>query len=440
LYPTGAEFQKYLQNVVDRFELSSHIKLDTEVSSLRWIETDSQWEAALTHFSPGAGDLSTREREAKIAKFGADSVILEKETIRAKVVVSCVGVLVEPNPWPSSIPGRDNFKGPIFHTSRWDSDIDLNGKDVVVIGAGCSAAQVVPALLKEPYRVKSVTQIMRQAPWVMPRLEEPFGKEKFAKYAPTVLKYVPIIGWIYRMFIHWLVELVWATVFQMKNVKWRKAIEVSTLKRMHDLIPQKYHAIMTPDYPYGCKRRIFDSDWLISMNEPNFVLENRRIVAVNERGLTLGTPHNKNTDANGEKKVPADVIILANGFEATCWLHPISVVGRNGHSLQETWNERGGPRAYMGTAIDGFPNFFIAMGPNLVNGTHSLILTIENMAIYITKTIRPLLEDYVSTAEIKSEAVGSWALDIKKGLLKTVFVGCASWYVDKEGHNSILYP
>ncbi|PVH93519.1 FAD/NAD(P)-binding domain-containing protein [Periconia macrospinosa] len=438
LYPTGDEFQKYLESVAKRFKLSSKIEFDTEVSSLRWIESDSQWEATLTHFAPGIGDLSTRERDEKIAKNGA--LVLRKETIRARAVVSCVGILVEPNPWPSSIPGRDNFKGPVFHTARWNADVDLDGKNVVVIGAGCSAAQVVPSLLVEPYNVKSVTQIMRQAPWVMPRLEEPFGKEKFAKYAPTVLKYFPILGWMYRMAIHWLVELILATVIQAKNVKWRKGLEASTLKRTLELIPEKYHTMMTPDYPYGCKRRVFDSDWLMSMNKPNFALENRKITAVHEQGLTLGAPYNKSTDNTNEKNIPADVIILANGFEATRWLHPLSVVGRNGSSLQDTWNQRGGPQAYMGIAIDGFPNFFIAMGPNSANGTHSLILTSENMAIYIAKTIRPLLEGDVTTIEVKKEAVSSWTQEIKQGLLKTVFVGCTSWYMDKEGYNSTLYP
>jgi hypothetical protein len=67
-------------------------------------------------------------------------------------------------------PRREKFEGDVFHTSRWRSDIDLNGKNVVVVGAGASAAQVVPYLLKEPYHVKSLTQAIRAAPWIMQRL------------------------------------------------------------------------------------------------------------------------------------------------------------------------------------------------------------------------------------------------------------------------------
>lgn len=93
------------------------------------------------------------------------------------MVVSCVGILVEPNDWPVDIPGRDVFQGHIFHSARWHEDVDFNDKDVVVVGTGCSAAQVVPSLFEEPYKARSVTQLMRTPPWVMPRLEEPLGKE-----------------------------------------------------------------------------------------------------------------------------------------------------------------------------------------------------------------------------------------------------------------------
>ncbi len=73
----------------------------------------------------------------------------------------------EPNTWPDTIPGRDQFEGDIFHSARWDYNVDLRDKDVIVVGTGCSAAQFVPRLPKEPYNVKSLVQIMRSPPWVV---------------------------------------------------------------------------------------------------------------------------------------------------------------------------------------------------------------------------------------------------------------------------------
>ena len=44
------------------------------------------------------------------------------------------------------LPGLESFAGPAFHTARWRHDVDLAGKRVAVIGTGCSAIQVVPAI------------------------------------------------------------------------------------------------------------------------------------------------------------------------------------------------------------------------------------------------------------------------------------------------------
>lgn len=140
------------------------IQLSTDMTELRYLDADGVWEATLSHLVPGTGDLSDTDRKALIAIKGKESVYIKQETVRAKIVVSCVGILVEPNAWPTSIPGRDKFEGEIFHSARWREDVDFKGKDVVVLGSGCSAAQVVPSLFERSFEARSVTQLMRTAP------------------------------------------------------------------------------------------------------------------------------------------------------------------------------------------------------------------------------------------------------------------------------------
>jgi cation diffusion facilitator CzcD-associated flavoprotein CzcO len=372
-------------------------------------------------------------------------VYVKQEVVRAKVVISCVGILVEPSPWPSYIPGRDSFKGEVIHSARWRDDVNFEGKDVVVVGSGCSAAQIVPSLLKDPYHIKSLTQIMRSPPWVMPRLDEPFGKEKYARYAPTVYRYAPFLGWLMRVSVYLLVELIWATVFQLRNVKWREAIEKSTLARTLESVPKQYHEMMTPDYPYACKRRVFDSEWLKGMSQPNFLLTNQTLIAIEGSELVLGPPSNLKEGEKAKKldstnRINADIIVLANGFEATQWLHPLPVFGRSGVSIHDVWKARGGPQAYMSTAVDGFPNFFLICGPNSANGHSSLILTTENMVNYVIKIIKPVLRGQAEFAEVKKDALTRWQEGVQRDVKNTVFVGCTSWYMDNEGFNSTMYP
>ena len=446
LYPSGSDMVKYLQRVATQYKLSDKIQLNTDVTEVRWVERDHQWQIILSFLVEGMGDLSEADRKQKVATHGREAVYVGQVKVRAKVVVSCVGILVEPNAWPTNIPGDDLFRGTIFHCARWRNDVDFRGKDVVVIGTGSSAAQAVPSLFKTPFEVKSVTQIMRSPPWVMPRLEEPFGKEKYARYAPTIMRYFPILGYLFRIGLFLLVEAIWKTVFQQKNVRWRAAIEKSTLERTHALIPKKYHAIMTPGYGYGCKRRVFDSEWLKSMNNANFFLTARSLKSLHPDGIVLGPSPNPPDEAvesnmsTEDAHLHADIIILANGYEATRWLHPLKVYGRSGRSMHDVWNERGGAQAYMGTAMDGFPNFFMAGGPNTANGHSSFILGSESIVEYVLKIVGPVLRGDAIYVEPKKESEIQWTSDVQRDLKKTVFPGCTSWYQDENGWNSTMYP
>lgn len=223
-FPNGPEIVKYLDDVCRKFEITDKIQLNTAVESCRWVEADQMWEVRLRHMVPGAGDLSSRERQQRIDEHGDGAVHLRTEIIRAKIVISAVGGLVEPNGFPDHIPGRDRFKGEIFHSSRWKYDVDLKDKSVVVLGTGCSAAQFVPHLTKK-YKAAKVYQLMRSPPWVVPRAQPPFGKEAWEKYSPTVLTNLPILSWIFRQVLFVLSEKSFVLFGQSeKSVKARKVV------------------------------------------------------------------------------------------------------------------------------------------------------------------------------------------------------------------------
>ena len=118
------------------------------------------------------------------------------------------------------------------------------------------------------------------------------------------------------------------------------------------------------------------------------------------------------------------------------------MTGKHGKDLIDTMMERGGPQAYQGTAMDGFPNFFIIFGPNTVTGHSSVIMASENMADYAMRFVKPLLKGDVRTVEVKMEAEQAYTRDIQQSLCKTVWMsgGCQSWYYTKDGWNSTVLP
>jgi len=63
-----------------------------------------------------------------------------------------------------------DFKGSLFHSSKWDTDLDIRGKRVANIGNGSSSTQIVPAIVDT---VESVTVFQATAQWILPVPNQP---------------------------------------------------------------------------------------------------------------------------------------------------------------------------------------------------------------------------------------------------------------------------
>ncbi|KKA25636.1 Uncharacterized protein T310_0365 [Rasamsonia emersonii CBS 393.64] len=443
LFPPGSEIAEYLADVCAKYGIVDKIQLNTEVKQLRWLEDEEEWEVTLAHLVPGAGDLSAKERQEKVATEGEHSVYVATEIVRAKIAVSAVGGLVEPKSWPQDIPGIENFEGDLIHTARWKPDVNLEGKDVVVVGTGCSAAQVVPELVNPPYNAKSVTQLMRSPPWVSPHFSEK-ETEIWDRYAPSLIPKIPGLLRLVRFYVFCFVEHTWFQLFANNSYtnKVRPAVERQYLEFMRKLTPPQYHDMLTPNYQIGCKRRIIGGRWYKSLNHPKIELTSRPLKSVQLKSVTLGPSPNSSADAAEEVHLPADAIILANGYETNVWLHPLRVLGKNGKSIHDVWEERGGPQAYLGIAMDKFPNFFMIFGPNTATGHSSVIMASENAVEYSLKFIKPILNGDVSTWEVKEEVERKWTQGVQAALKRTAFHqgGCTSWYKNDKDWNSTVYP
>ncbi|KAF2189724.1 FAD/NAD(P)-binding domain-containing protein, partial [Zopfia rhizophila CBS 207.26] len=444
-HPPGPEIVQYYHDVCQKYQITDKIQLNTDVEQCRWLEDEQVWEVTLRRLVAGMGDLGAKDRMKVVEEKGESAVYSDTEIVRAKVVISAVGGLVEPKGWPDDVPGYEDFKGPLFHSARWDQCVDFTNKNVVVVGTGCSSAQLVPRLPNAPYNAKSVTQLMRSPPWVVPSFPPPGGDEWWEKNSPTLMKF-PGLPAALRFFIfagaEWDFRLFGGSEWAAKH---RKMYEDKMLGRVKKIVPEKYHEILTPNYGVGCKRRIFDKRWLESLNDPKIELTTQPLKRVKENSIIIGPGVTYPEYAHPEmpeREVPADVIVLANGFDTTKWLHPLKVVGKGGKDLVETMEERGGAQAYQGTAMDGFPNFFIIFGPNTATGHSSVVMASENMINYSLKFVKLILDGEATTVDVKHEAEVAYTADIQKSLKKTVWMsgGCSSWYYTKNGWNSTVYP
>ena len=410
-YSPQRVLQRYFAHCADKYGLRPHIRFDTEVREAVFDETTSTWRVEVT------------------SKDG------RAETLRANALISAVGQLNRPK-WPD-IPGRDRFKGISFHSTQWEHQHDLTGLRVVVIGTGASAFQFIPEIAKDAARV---TVFQRTPPWILPTPEYhddvPPGKH-------WLLNHVPFYAKWYRFAMFWrAAEGILGAV--VKDDAWPhpdRAVSAAN-EDMRVMLTQSMTEIVgagspllekiIPSYPVAGKRILLDNgNYLRALMRPNVELVTDPIREITENGVTTSTGIHHD----------ADVLIYGTGFQASRFLWPMKIVGRNGVDLQQHW--AGDPRAYMGVTIPGFPNLFCCYGPNtniVVNG--SIIFFSECEVRYILGCIRLLLERGDAALDCKRSVHDAYNRRIDAGNLRMAWgaANVPTWYKNDKGRVTQNWP
>ena len=365
------ELQAYFESVMDKHGVGRHVRWNTEVTSATWDPHNATWVVELD-----SGD-----------------------TINARAVISAVGQLNRP--FVPEVPG--NFEGPAFHTARWDHEVDLAGKDVVMVGAGATGFQLAPAIAEE---VGHLTILQRSAQWMFP------NPNYHAKVGPGVkwaLRHLPFYGRWYRFLIFWPgcdTGLVAAKVDPDWEPQHRSVSETNELTRVMftewitdqlegrpDLIDK-----VVPEYPPTGKRTLQDNgSWLSTLRRDDVELVRAGVGSLEANAVV---------DSNGDRH-HADVVIWATGFRPNEMLLPMRITGRGGVDLREMWGNR--PRAYLGMTVPGFPNFFCLYGPgtNLASGG-SLIFHSECEVRYIVECLVEMAERGIRSMEPRQDRLDDW--------------------------------
>jgi cation diffusion facilitator CzcD-associated flavoprotein CzcO len=143
--------------------------------------------------------------------------------------------------------------------------------------------------------------------------------------------------------------------------------------------------------------------------------------------------------AGGEEH-EVDTIVWATGFYVTDIPLAKLVTGREGTKLSEVWGKS--PKAYRGTAMAGFPNLFLLVGPNTGLGHNSIVFMIEAQIGYVLDALRAMRERRAERIEVRRDAVEAYNEGLQSRMDRTVWNagGCSSWYLDAEGNNTTIWP
>jgi cation diffusion facilitator CzcD-associated flavoprotein CzcO len=389
-FPPREEILTYLRALVAERGLGPHFRFGCGVQTAEFDEPRAVWNLTLDDGS----------------------------TLQAASVVSALGQLGRPG--LPDIAGRDEFGGPSWHSGRWNHDVDLAGKRVAVVGTGASAIQFVPEIAKT---AGHVDVYQRSAPYVLPKSDRAYtGAEQ------TMYDRVSALRKADRLRIFLYGELLTSGfVLSPKLLAgpmqlWRRQLHAQ-------ITDPALRAKCVPDYVMGCKRVVFSNDWYPALARPNVELVTDPIERIATGGVVTadGTAH------------PADVIIYGTGFRAGEFLAPMLVSGPGGRQLQQEW--QGGPRAYLGITVSGFPNFFMLYGPNTNLGGNSIIYMLEGQIGYVLGAIRALDAQRLAWLDVRPEVQDAFNAWVQSASRTSVWeTGCHSWYTTASGRNTNNWP
>jgi cation diffusion facilitator CzcD-associated flavoprotein CzcO len=389
-YAPQAEILEYLRGCADKYGITPHIRFGEELLESSWDDDAGIW----------------RGRTSR-GEFSCD------------IAISAVGGLTEPN--IPELPGLESFAGTSFHSARWNHDHDLRGRKVAVIGTGASAAQFVPEIQPE---VERLVLFQRTPPWILPRRDR--GSTRFER---AILRRVPGAQRMLRTGIFATFES--GTPIFLGNDRLLSLLEGVARRHLRKQVPDReLRRKLRPDYRIGCKRIVLADNWYPALQQPNVDLVTEGISEIREGSIV---------DANGiEHEV--DTIIFGTGFRIWDQPNMNRMRGRGGRSVAEAWN--GFPQAYFGTAIAGFPNLFMIIGPNTGQGNNSVLNMVESQVNYVVGAISELERSGARTVEVRREVQEAFNADLERRHQGTVWTagGCQSWYLTPEGKNPTIWP
>lgn len=419
VFSAQPDLERYANHVADRFDLRKDIRFSTTVAALKFDESTDRW-----HVQTADGGQ-----------------------IVCKYVVAATGALSAPN--TPNWPGREEFQGEIYHTSRWPEEpLDLSDKRVGIIGTGSTAIQAAPILAEQ---CKHLTVFQRTPAYSMPSGNRPMDpehesdwKDNYAdrraqmldtygvsiidypaksahEYSPQEQREILEAGWNSKSAFQLMVAFTDVMTDRAAN----EVVCEFARSKIREIVkdPETAEKLCPKDYPLGAKRLCIDNGYYEMFN-----CDNVSLVDVRDAPIEAFTASGLRT---ADASYDLDVIVTATGFDAvTGALTRIEIEGVNGAKLADKW--RDGPTSYFGYMVAGFPNLFMVHGPLTPAALAQMITAGEWQVDFIAGMINDLESERFSRIDTTSEAEQSWAAEVDGAASHTVYDQAQSWYNGKN--------
>ena len=311
---TAAEILAYMSEVIEENDIAKHIRYKHRILRASWSSEANLWTV-----------------EAEKTDTG------EPVTITANFLWMCQGYYRHSEGYTPEWDGMTDFKGQIVHPQTWPADLKTDGKQVVVIGSGATAATLIPNIADQ---CAHVTMLQR---------------------SPTFFRLgrnaIDIVEELRRLQVDekWIHEIVRRKIVYEQDAFTKRCIaEPEQVKK--ELIGQ-ISAVLGPDYDVGkhftpsyrpWRQRIAfvpDADFFHAVKDGKASVVTDEIDRFVEGGIKL----------KSGKILPADIVVTATGFNLSILGDIDFAVDGKSLDLADTVN-------YRGMMFTGVPNMVWVFG------------------------------------------------------------------------------
>ncbi len=309
----GASILQYIRDTATEAGIDRHIRFHHRILRAEWSSDVARWTVTAERTDTG-----------------------ETVTVTCGFLVSCTGYYRYDHGYLPDFEGRDRFEGSIVHPQQWPEDLDVAGRDVVVIGSGATAVTLVPALAAQGAHV---TMLQRSPTYIasVPR------RSPIALVAQAALPHRwsgPAIRWSHALLTQ--------AMFQLSRRR-PQVVKRALRAGLERDLPAGYDidTHFTPRYDPWDQRLcvVPDGDLFRAIREGSAAVVTDHVDTFTEAGVRL---------ASG-RELPADLIVTATGLDLLFIGGMDLVVDGTPVVIADTLS-------YKGMMLEGVPNLAVALG------------------------------------------------------------------------------
>ncbi len=428
-FSSQPENLRYLNFVVDKFDLRRHMRFDARVEAMRWDEDRRNWQL----------DLATGE------------------VYTARFVITGIGVLSAP-----TLPryeGMEEFEGDAFHTYWWPKEpVPLAGRRVGVLGTGATGIQVIAEIADE---VGELFVFQRRPNWSTPLGNSPISEEEMADIRSRYDEIFASCATTHGGFDHppeprrfWDVtpderRALWDELYatpgfaimarnfpdiffdEAANREMSEYVASRIRERVRD--PAVAEKLIPKDHGFATQRLPLETHYYEAYNRDNV-----HLVDLSETPIERFTPRGIQTTA---AHYDLDLIVYATGFDAVtgAW-DRIDIRGAGGVALGDKW--RDGPSTWLGLMTHGFPNLLMVAGPQSVSGSTNFPRAIESGVDWVTGFLEHVTSQGITRFEAREDAEKEWCEEVIAAQERMLMRRSRGWFTgynaNVEGHDGGL--